>query len=136
MITSLIGMRAIIRTSLRIRLRFLTTNIVSYSQSSFTLTKSAGATATFTFNGTGVQIFGAKRGNHGAFTVNLDGAITNENGQSSDPGIFQTALFSTSNLPQGLHTVVLSNPGTNFLDIDFVRVFVYLLRQPERLRSS
>lgn len=78
----------------------------------------------------------------GPYSVNLDGAIQTFNGFAPDPGklspfpllfqknsrlagIFQEPLFSSTTLPQGLHTVSIINEETDanhlFLDIDFVR---------------
>lgn len=45
----------------------------SYANGTFTLTGDAGATMKFSFFGTGVWIWGAKRPNHGYFTVTIDG---------------------------------------------------------------
>ncbi|KAF9462292.1 hypothetical protein BDZ94DRAFT_1166190 [Collybia nuda] len=92
-----------------------------YSQSSFTVTNVQGATASFSFNGTSVGIFGAKRGNHGAYQVKLDSTLYPPNsGKANDPGIFQTPLFSAAGLSQGFHTVTLTNQEGSFLDIDFI----------------
>lgn len=92
-----------------------------YSQSTFTLTQTDGDEAKLTFNGTGIQIFGARRGNHGFYQVTIDGqtgpALT---GKAPDPGEFQASLFSVDNLDQKLHTLTLRNEGTTFLDIDYV----------------
>jgi hypothetical protein len=86
------------------------------------VTQSDGASATFAFNGTGVQIFGARRQNHGNFQINLDGKLLPPtSGSAPDPGVFQDALFNTTTLSQGFHTVKIINSGTTFLDIDFVR---------------
>jgi len=98
-----------------------------YSQSAFTLTRTSGASASFTFNGTGVQIFGAKRGNHGPYSVTIDSsAPTALNGTAADPGEFQASLFSIANLQQGLHKVVIMNGGASYLDIDLVRLARFL----------
>ncbi|KIK67485.1 hypothetical protein GYMLUDRAFT_1020713 [Collybiopsis luxurians FD-317 M1] len=95
----------------------------SYSASSFFATNTNGGTASFTFNGTGIELFGAKRGNHGLYQVTIDGTqFAAASGQASDPGIFQTSLFSKTDLTQGLHTVVLENQGSSgqFVDLDFI----------------
>lgn len=92
-----------------------------YSDSSFTLSQADGATATFTYNGTSFTIFGSKRANHGFYQITVDGnAFPPDNGASPDPGQFQVPLFSSPALPQGLHTVTLTNQGTSFVDIDFI----------------
>jgi hypothetical protein len=100
-----------------------------YSQSSFTLTSTSSESVSFTFNGTGVQIYGAKRGNHGPYHSNLDnGTDTGWNGTSADPGLFQTSLYSVSGLQQGLHRITLTNDANAYIDIDFVRLGYLSLR--------
>lgn len=92
-----------------------------YSQNSFTVTNVNGESVSFSFNGTGVQIFGAKRGNHGPYHVNLDKSQnTGLNGTALDPGLFQTSLFSVSGLQQGPHQVTLTNDAASYVDIDFI----------------
>jgi hypothetical protein len=107
-----------------------------YSDSSFTLTQSDGASASFVYNGTSFTIFGSKRGNHGFYQITVDGqALPPTSGLAADPGQFQVPLFASPSLAQGLHTVTLTNQGTTFVDIDFVRlcnfkvtIFAYLVR--------
>lgn len=94
-----------------------------YSDSSFLTTSTPGASATFAFNGTAVQIFGAKRANHGPYVVQLDNTtFPVADGAAPAPGLFQQALFDASGLPLGLHEVTITNMGTGstFLDIDFI----------------
>lgn len=92
------------------------------------LTNVNGESASFSFNGTGVQIFGAKRANHGPYHVDLDGSSTaGLNGSVPDPGLFQTSLFSAAGLQQGLHRVTITNDGPTYLDIDFVRLAVWTM---------
>jgi hypothetical protein len=87
------------------------------------LTNKLGGTMSFSFNGTGVQIFGAKRGNHGPYHVNVDnGPDIALNGTVADPGVFQTSLYSVSGLRQGLHQVTVTNDANLYIDIDFVRL--------------
>ncbi|THH05379.1 hypothetical protein EW145_g4839 [Phellinidium pouzarii] len=92
----------------------------------FTLTSASGATATFAFNGTGVWLYGAKRSNHGLYSVALDGNKQNFSGNVPvGDDEFQVPLFSASGLTLGAHTLVLENEGTSpsemFLDVDFIR---------------
>ncbi len=78
----------------------------------------------FSFNGTAIEISGARRDNHGKYQITIDN-ITSTMSGFSNPNVFKTSLFSISNLTQGLHTVTLTNKPTdnnhNFVDIDFVR---------------
>ncbi|CAK5270945.1 unnamed protein product [Mycena citricolor] len=93
-----------------------------YFKGTFTLCTTKGSAATFSFNGTQVFVGGAMRSNHGPYSVNLDGVT-----QTID-GFSQNALFSNlfvSNvLPEGLHTVSITNeltdPSAPFLDIDYI----------------
>ncbi|KAI5123650.1 hypothetical protein M0805_001683 [Coniferiporia weirii] len=99
---------------------------VNYSGGgTFTLTTLQGATATFAFNGTGVWLYGAKRSNHGTYSVTLDGAEQESySGNVPEGDEFQVVLFGASNLALGMHEVVLKNEGSGtetFLDIDFIR---------------
>ncbi|KAI3619013.1 thiamine biosynthetic bifunctional [Moniliophthora roreri] len=96
--------------------------VSSYSASSFFATNVTGGKASFTFNGTGIEIFGSKRNNHGGYVVQIDGtSVSTQSGQSS-ANQFKTSLFSQRNLENKQHTVTITNQGTNlqFLDIDFV----------------
>ncbi|KDQ27513.1 hypothetical protein PLEOSDRAFT_28805, partial [Pleurotus ostreatus PC15] len=83
------------------------------------------ASLSFSFNGTAVEIFGAKRGNHGDYQITIDNVTSTSSGRA-DPSVFKTSLFSISNLAQGFHTVTLTNKPTdnnhNFVDIDFSRI--------------
>jgi len=91
-----------------------------YSASSFTLTQTQGGVASFTFNGTGVNIFGSKRANHGFYQIAMDGAGLSPVSGQATPDQFQVSLFNTSALPMGQHTVTLTNQGSSFVDIDFI----------------
>ncbi|OJA07835.1 hypothetical protein AZE42_06353 [Rhizopogon vesiculosus] len=94
-----------------------------YFRGTFQTSNATGGTATFSFNGTGFWIYGAKRTNHGTFTVTVDSqSFSNINGESN-VNLFQQVLFNQSGLTQGLHTVSLMNTGsgnTNYVDIDMV----------------
>ncbi|KAJ6542738.1 hypothetical protein B0H19DRAFT_1267956 [Mycena capillaripes] len=95
----------------------------SYSNNgTFTLCTTQGSSATFTFNGTRVYVFGAKRPNHGPYSITLDGVPTLLDGFSNDP-VFGT-LFVSDVLPQAQHKVTLTNqvtdPNKQFLDLDFI----------------
>lgn len=94
----------------------------SYSSSSFFATNTNGGTASFTFNGTGVELFGAKRSNHGLYQVTLDGKTFPAASGESTNATFQQTLFSQTGLTQGLHTVILENDGASgqFVDLDYI----------------
>lgn len=81
----------------------------------------------FSFNGTAVEIFGAKRGNHGDYQITIDNVTSTSPGRT-DPDVLKTSLFSISNLAQGFHTVTLTNKPTdnnhNFVNIDFVSFYI------------
>ncbi|KAG1866692.1 hypothetical protein F4604DRAFT_2023231 [Suillus subluteus] len=96
-----------------------------YFRGTFQTSTVTGSVATFSFNGTAFWIYGAKRGNHGTYTVSVDGAnYAGNNGQSNN-ALFQQVLFNQSGLTQGLHTVSLMNTAaanttTPYVDIDMV----------------
>ncbi|EDR11964.1 uncharacterized protein LACBIDRAFT_313970 [Laccaria bicolor S238N-H82] len=90
-----------------------------YSQSSFTLTQSANTTMSFTFFGTSVGIYGAKRGNHGPYQVQVDNQQFPAGNGVASPDAFNQTLFSTS-LQKGVHTVTLTNGANTYLDVDYI----------------
>ena len=61
---------------------------------------------------------------HGPFTVVVDGQMSNEDGFSPDPGIFQTPIFSSGSLPLGNHNMTLTNTNEpeTFVDIDWIEI--------------
>ncbi|KAJ7828794.1 hypothetical protein B0H14DRAFT_2366990 [Mycena olivaceomarginata] len=87
----------------------------------FTLCNTLGGSATFTFNGTQVYVYGAKRDNHGPYSITLDGTTTTFDGFSETA--LWTTLFVSDLLAQGLHTVTVTNQMRNstsaYLDIDY-----------------
>lgn len=90
------------------------------------VTQAPNASVSFSFYGTGVQIYGAKRVNHGPYQVQIDSTVYPQvSGKASNPEIFQTALFSTVALNNGFHNVTMKNVGSGntALDIDFVCLF-------------
>ncbi|PBK73065.1 hypothetical protein ARMSODRAFT_880965 [Armillaria solidipes] len=94
-----------------------------WGNGTFTLCQQNGATATFKFNGTEIAIYGAKRSNHGTYSVTLDGVIHGFDGYSQT-SIYKQSLFSASSLQSGPHTLILTNTQTdndlNYLDVDYV----------------
>ena len=99
----------------------------------FTLTTQFGATASVTFNGTGVWIYGAKRGNHAPYNTTLDGRTFFDDGYSSTDK-FQQVLFSGPGLDSGTHTVSIVDSVVDaerpYLDIDSVRLGLIHLTLP------
>ncbi|KAG9074396.1 hypothetical protein FS749_014056 [Ceratobasidium sp. UAMH 11750] len=102
-----------------------------YWGETFHSSQTDGSQMSLTFNGTAIYIFGAKRGNHGHYIVTID----NDKAQTFDgyapkqldgtDGVFQVPIFAQTGLPDGLHTVVLTNDGgadgdRPFVDIDFI----------------
>ncbi|KAJ6597567.1 hypothetical protein DFH09DRAFT_82528 [Mycena vulgaris] len=88
----------------------------------FTLCTTTGSSAKFSFSGTQVWIFGAKRGNHGLYSVDMDGKTTQYDGFSANDTF--TSLFDSGSLKQGQHTVVITNTMNDtkrpYLDIDYI----------------
>lgn len=91
-----------------------------YSQSSFMVTNGTEAEVSFTFYGTGVQLWGAKRPNHGYYQISIDSWVYPQvNGATNDTQ-FQISLFSSIALQYNYHTVKMKNVGRAFLDLDTV----------------
>lgn len=93
-----------------------------YFRGTFQTSNVTGSVATFSFNGTAFWIYGAKRTNHGTYTVTVDGASFAGNTGLSNTNLFQQVLFNQSGLTQKLHTVSLTNTATQslYVDIDMV----------------
>ncbi|KIJ67685.1 hypothetical protein HYDPIDRAFT_83283 [Hydnomerulius pinastri MD-312] len=93
-----------------------------YYLGTFTTSNVTGGTASFSFNGTAFWIYGAKRDNHGTFSVSVNGQTYANNNGYANPYTFQQVLFNTSGLAQGTHQVLITNTGTNnqYVDIDLV----------------
>ncbi|KAJ7889611.1 hypothetical protein B0H13DRAFT_1626706 [Mycena leptocephala] len=93
-----------------------------YSGGTFTLSNTKGSSASFSFTGTQVWIYGAKRENHGPYSVTIDKTTTQYNGFSAKDNF--TALFDSGSLASGQHTVVITNNESDakkaFLDIDHI----------------
>lgn len=107
----------------------------------FTLTQSNDATATVRFNGTGVTVFGSKRGNHNLFTTTLDGDVRTGNGQDTQAETFNQTLFASSVLSNADHTLVIrdastnTDPGQSYFDIDYVRRLLLCARSSSPLTA-
>ncbi|KAG2339767.1 hypothetical protein BDR05DRAFT_891250 [Suillus weaverae] len=93
-----------------------------YFRGTFQTSNVTGSVATFSFNGTAFWIYGAKRSNHGTYTVAVDGANFAGNTGQSNANLFQQVLFNQSGLTQKLHTVSIMNTATGslYVDIDMV----------------
>ncbi|KAF7342203.1 hypothetical protein MVEN_01808200 [Mycena venus] len=93
-----------------------------YSDGTFTLSTEKGSSASFTFTGNQVWIYGAKRGNHGPYSVTIDKTTSQFDGFSAKDDF--TDLFDSGSLTQGQHTVVITNQQKDskkpFLDIDYI----------------
>ncbi|KAF8324768.1 uncharacterized protein EI90DRAFT_3129518 [Cantharellus anzutake] len=98
-------------------------SVDQYQNSTGVMTNIINATATFIFKGTGVWIYGAKRKNHGNYSVNLDGDVNAYSGYSP-VDTFQNVLFGQSNLAPGLHALSVINlrggPSDGYFDIDYI----------------
>ncbi|KZS98294.1 hypothetical protein SISNIDRAFT_448495 [Sistotremastrum niveocremeum HHB9708] len=94
----------------------------NYSGGTFHATQSPGASAEITFFGTAYWVFGAKRGNHGSFTVTLNNTDQFTGSGFSANDEFQTLLHSNTTLPIGTHVLTIANGNdpTKFVDIDWI----------------
>jgi hypothetical protein len=91
----------------------------SYTNGTFHFTFTSNAAASITFNGTGASLYGAKRGNHGPYIVDLDGTPTTLDGHASSD-LFNQTLFSSSGLTSGTHNINLTNSvAGSYTDLDW-----------------
>ncbi|KAI6108340.1 hypothetical protein F5141DRAFT_1122565 [Pisolithus sp. B1] len=93
-----------------------------YYLGTFTTNNVTNGAASFSFNGTGVWIYGAKRGNHNTYTVQLDDVTYGPYTGYSAAAEFMQVLFNYTTLSQGLHNLTLTNTGTSseYVDIDLI----------------
>lgn len=93
-----------------------------YYLGTFTTNNVTNGAASFSFNGTGVWIYGAKRGNHNTYTVQLDDNTYGPYTGYSAASEFMQVLFNYTTLSQGWHNLTLTNTGTNaeYVDIDLI----------------
>ena len=63
---------------------------------------------------------GAMRGNHGLYTVTVDGTQSASMNGSASTNLFNQTLFEDNSLQNGTHTLVLENQQNDFVDIDYV----------------
>jgi hypothetical protein len=80
------------------------------------------STARFSFNGTAVYLYGAKRANHGGYSISIDEQeIPSTFNGSSTPEQFQTLLYGNASLSYGEHHVVLTNvEAPRWMDLDYI----------------
>lgn len=86
------------------------------------LTCNQNAYATLNFYGSACYLFGAKRPNHGPFTVTIDNGSPSSFDGLSDPDQFQQLLFSKTDFDLGNHTITVTNGDQQgkFVDIDYI----------------
>ena len=100
--------------------------IPRYWSGSNTFTQTPHASVTFDFVGTRVIVKGARRWNHGHYSVTLDSIFQAElSGEPENDDEFDTVLYEKDGLEQGTHRIVLTNQEDLYLDIDCVRCFFY-----------
>jgi hypothetical protein len=105
------------------------TSFGRYDSGTKTWTNTSGAFARFRFFGTAVTVYGAKRENHGNYTVEVNGMHTYEgSGYQASPGEFKTALYNMSSMETDMHEIRIANNEDAFLDIDYVRFRVLHLQ--------
>ncbi|CAE6495602.1 unnamed protein product [Rhizoctonia solani] len=100
-------------------------HVNKYNGASFHSSQTNGSTATLKFHGTAVYIYGAKRFNHGFYSVSIDGVMSDPaDGYAPGQGLFQELLFSREQLTDTIHTLVLANiirdNARPFVDIDCI----------------
>lgn len=96
-----------------------------YSQSSFTVTQTAGASVSLNFYGTSVTVFGARRGNHGNYGASIDNLTSTTQVGHAAPDQFNQVLYS-ANVSPGSHNMTITNSENQFFDVDYVWELVIL----------
>ncbi|KAF9547703.1 hypothetical protein CPC08DRAFT_625535 [Agrocybe pediades] len=103
-----------------------------YSEKSFTVTSKQGESLRLQFYGTGVTIFGARRGNHGIYSAQLDGGPVFRATGTSTSGDLMQVLY-TGNATLGMHTVTVTNDQDEFFDLDYVTFQTSVGKENEHL---
>ncbi|KAF8989980.1 hypothetical protein BDQ17DRAFT_1333737 [Cyathus striatus] len=89
-------------------------DLIKYSSSSFTVTNTQGASMSFVYYGFGIQIYGAKRFNHGDYRVVVDNGTTYSYNSTGGTGLppsndtFQQSLFDYS-MTESWHSITITN---------------------------
>ncbi|WVQ94752.1 hypothetical protein IAU59_001833 [Kwoniella sp. CBS 9459] len=85
------------------------TKIQEYSNANFHASETQGDSLLFSWNGGPIWLYGAKRPNHGHFSVSLDGAEKMFKSGFAPSNQFKALLWSSGDLPDGQHEVVIVN---------------------------
>lgn len=88
------------------------------------VTQEVNASVSFTFFGSGLQLYGAERPNHGLYQVTIDSRVYPPANGSVSAGqeAFQTQLQSVAP-KSGFHKLTVVNLGATQFDVDFVCLF-------------
>ncbi|KAF8995688.1 hypothetical protein BDQ17DRAFT_1250442 [Cyathus striatus] len=105
---------------------------------SFTLTNTQGSYMSFVYYGLGIQIYGAKRSNHGNYRVVVDNGTYSYDGTGfSSNDTFQQSLFNYSTPTENWHNVTITNEENNkYLDIDFITLQSTIGNENENLSTT
>ncbi|WVQ80484.1 hypothetical protein IAT38_002589 [Cryptococcus sp. DSM 104549] len=101
-----------------------------YANSTFHASVTTNDTATLSWEGGAIWIYGAKRSNHGWFSISLDSADPLYYSGFSATETFQVLLYASGELDVGQHKVVLRNEkghaqsstDLKYVDVDFIVV--------------
>ncbi|WWD03615.1 hypothetical protein V865_001670 [Kwoniella europaea PYCC6329] len=91
-------------------------NTDKYSQSTFHATFTDGDRMEFRFNGSKIQVYGAKRDNHATYGVELDGSNPIYTSGHTDNAQYQTVIFSQDDLPTDIEHVITMTNHPNGID--------------------
>ena len=81
----------------------------NYSNGSINVAKVPGSTLTFTFSGTSFKLYGVKSSMNGVAIINIDGSDVATVDAYNKYTLYNSLLYSASNLNDGIHTVVITN---------------------------
>ncbi|KAI0091113.1 hypothetical protein BDY19DRAFT_683926 [Irpex rosettiformis] len=98
--------------------------ITSYYNNTYHSTNNTRASATITFQGNAITVYGATSGNHGAFTVTLDGGVSVGLNGSASAFRPQNMLYYAGGLSNDSHTLTIVNidSSSKYFDLDKVMV--------------
>ncbi|KAF8989987.1 hypothetical protein BDQ17DRAFT_1314063 [Cyathus striatus] len=118
-------------------------DLIRYSSSSFTVTNTQGTSMSFVYYGFGIQIYGAKRFNHGDYRVDVDNGTTYSCSSTGGTGLppsndtFQQSLFDYSTpITESWHSITITNEENKYLDIDFITLQSTIGNENEELITT
>ncbi|QRV95867.1 Transmembrane alpha-helix domain [Ceratobasidium sp. AG-Ba] len=95
----------------------------SYYDSTYHSAIQYGASATFQFDGIAVYIYAAKRFQHGAYSIQLDGKQVYNGTFQSNASVYKQLMYGVSGLNPGIHTLTCTNndpSNKTYMEVDYI----------------